>query len=53
MQHLDRFISDCDRKTEQAKRRLAEQQEDLTIEQTTKVSSICNEILCPDSTLRL
>ncbi|XP_063710895.1 putative RNA-binding protein Luc7-like 1 isoform X2 [Symsagittifera roscoffensis] len=40
MDHLERFIADCDRKTESAKKRLAEQQEDLTIEQTTKVNGI-------------
>ena len=38
LQHLTTFIADCDRKTEVAKRRLKETQEELTEEASAKVS---------------
>lgn len=42
MEHLQTFITDCDRKTELAKRRLKETQEELSEEANAKVSfSIC------------
>lgn len=37
MEHLQAFISDCDRRTELAKRRLAETQEELSAEVAAKV----------------
>jgi len=37
MEHLQSFIADCDRKTEVAKRRLKETQEELSEEANTKV----------------
>lgn len=37
MEHLQSFISDCDRKTEVAKRRLKETQEELSEEANGKV----------------
>ena len=37
MEHLQSFISDCDRKTEVAKRRLKETQEELSEEANSKV----------------
>lgn len=38
MEHLQSFIADCDRKTELAKRRLKETQEELSEEAQAKVS---------------
>ena len=38
LQHLTTFIADCDRKTEVAKRRLKETQEELTDDASAKVS---------------
>lgn len=38
MEHLSSFIADCDRKTELAKRRLKETQEELSEEANGKVS---------------
>lgn len=38
MEHLQSFIADCDRRTELAKRRLKETQEELSDEATQKVS---------------
>lgn len=40
MEHLQSFIQDCDRKTELAKRRLKETQEELSEEANTKVNVI-------------
>lgn len=40
MEHLQAFISDCDRRTEAAKRRLAETQEELTAEVQTKANAV-------------
>merc|ERR1719242_715560 len=40
MEHLQSFISDCDRKTEVAKRRLKETQEELSDEANNKAESI-------------
>lgn len=37
MEHLQSFIADCDRKTEVAKRRLKETQEELSEEANAKV----------------
>ena len=39
MEHLSSFIADCDRKTELAKRRLKETQEELSEEANGKVHS--------------
>lgn len=38
MEHLQTFIQDCDRKTELAKRRLKETQEELSEEANSKVN---------------
>ncbi|GAB6025882.1 Putative RNA-binding protein Luc7-like 1 [Chamberlinius hualienensis] len=40
MEHLQAFISDCDRRTELAKRRLAETQEELSAEVTAKANKV-------------
>ena len=40
---LSAFLSDCDRRTEQAKKRLAETQEELSAEASAK-ASIVNEL---------
>jgi len=40
MEHLQSFISDCDRKTEVAKRRLKETQEELSEEANSKAEQI-------------
>ncbi|XP_076447899.1 putative RNA-binding protein Alsin2 isoform X2 [Babylonia areolata] len=40
MEHLQNFISDCDRKTEMAKRRLKETQEELSEEANAKADQI-------------
>lgn len=40
MEHLQAFISDCDRRTEAAKQRLAETQEELTAEVAVKANSV-------------
>lgn len=37
MEHLQSFIADCDRKTEMAKKRLKETQEELSEEANEKV----------------
>ena len=37
MEHLQSFIADCDRRTELAKRRLKETQEELSEEASSKV----------------
>lgn len=42
MEHLQSFISDCDRKTEVAKRRLKETQEELSEEANSKAEQIHN-----------
>lgn len=39
MEHLELFIAECDRKTEQAKRRLKETQEELSEEASAKVNT--------------
>ena len=38
MDHLESFIADCDRRTELAKKRLAETQEEISAEVAAKVS---------------
>lgn len=40
MEHLQAFISDCDRRTEAAKLRLAETQEELSAEVAVKANSV-------------
>jgi RNA-binding protein Luc7-like 2 len=40
MEHLQAFIADCDRRTEAAKRRLTETQEELTAEVQTKANAV-------------
>ena len=40
MEHLQSFIADCDRKTEMAKRRLKETQEELSEEANSKVTDL-------------
>jgi len=40
MEHLENFIADCDRRTELAKRRLKETQEELSEESTAKAEAI-------------
>ncbi|XP_044576688.1 putative RNA-binding protein Luc7-like 1 isoform X1 [Cotesia glomerata] len=40
MEHLQNFIADCDRRTEQAKQRLAETQEELSAEVAAKANSV-------------
>lgn len=40
MEHLQAFIADCDRRTEAAKRRLAETQEELTAEVQSKANAV-------------
>lgn len=40
MEHLQAFIADCDRRTEAAKRRLAETQEELSAEVQTKANAV-------------
>lgn len=39
MDHLESFIADCDRRTELAKKRLAETQEEISAEVAAKVGS--------------
>lgn len=39
MDHLQSFIADCDRRTEVAKKRLAETQEEISAEVAAKVST--------------
>jgi len=41
MEHLEEFILDCDRRTEIAKKKLKETQDDLTEEATSKVGASC------------
>ena len=38
-EHLQSFIADCDRRTELAKKRLAETQDEISAEVTAKVTS--------------
>lgn len=38
--HLESFIADCDRRTELAKKRLAETQEEISAEVAAKVWSV-------------
>lgn len=40
MEHLQAFIGDCDRRTEAAKQRLAETQEELSAEVAVKANSV-------------
>ncbi|KAM7296536.1 putative RNA-binding protein Luc7-like 1 isoform X1 [Ixodes scapularis] len=40
MEHLQNFIGECDRRTEQSKRRLAETQEELSAEVTLKLNRV-------------
>lgn len=40
MEHLQAFIADCDRRTEAAKKRLAETQEELTAEVAVKANAV-------------
>lgn len=40
MEHLQAFIADCDRRTEAAKKRLAETQEELTAEVQAKANAV-------------
>ncbi|XP_015520026.1 putative RNA-binding protein Luc7-like 2 isoform X1 [Neodiprion pinetum] len=40
MEHLQNFIADCDRRTEQAKQRLAETQEELSAEVAAKANNV-------------
>ena len=40
MEHLEAFINDCDRRTEEAKLRLAETQEELTTEVAVKAKVV-------------
>ncbi|XP_066599863.1 putative RNA-binding protein Luc7-like 1 isoform X2 [Prorops nasuta] len=40
MEHLQNFIADCDRRTEQAKQRLAETQEELSAEVAVKLNNV-------------
>lgn len=40
MEHLQAFINDCDRRTEAAKKRLAETQEELTAEVAAKANAV-------------
>ena len=42
LEHLESFIADCDRKTELAKKRLKESQEELSEEANAKADSIHN-----------
>lgn len=44
MDHLQSFIADCDRRTEVAKKRLAETQEEISAEVAAKVS-VSDELL--------
>lgn len=40
MDHLQSFIADCDRRTEVAKKRLAETQEEISAEVAAKVRNV-------------
>lgn len=40
MEHLQSFISDCDRRTEASKKRLAETQEELSAEVAAKANKV-------------
>jgi hypothetical protein len=42
MEHLQAFIADCDRRTELAKQRLAETQEELSAEVAAKANKVRN-----------
>ncbi len=50
MEHLQSFIADCDRRTELAKRRLKETQEELSEEATAKVASFSFTSIFPKFT---
>lgn len=39
VEHLEAFIADCDRRTELAKKRLAETQEEISAEVSAKVNN--------------
>lgn len=41
MDHLTSFVGECDRKTEAAKKRLAETQEELSAEVAAKAQKVC------------
>lgn len=41
MDHLTTFVGECDRKTEAAKKRLAETQEELSAEVAAKAQKVC------------
>lgn len=45
MEHLQAFIADCDRRTEAAKKRLAETQEELTAEVAVKANAV-HQLVC-------
>lgn len=45
-EHLQAFISDCDRRTELAKQRLAETQEELSAEVAAKANKVCIFVAC-------
>lgn len=47
MDHLESFIAECDRRTELAKKRLAETQEEISAEVSAKVylGGFCLELL--------
>ena len=47
MEHLKSFIADCDRKTEMAKRRLKETQEELSEEARAKVLNLSYIFITP------
>ena len=47
MDHLTTFIGECDRKTEAAKKRLAETQEELSAEVAAKAQKVKQDILQP------
>lgn len=40
MEHLQAFIADCDRRTDAAKKRLTETQEELTAEVAVKANAV-------------
>ena len=46
MDHLQSFIADCDRRTEVAKKRLAETQEEISAEVAAKVRFSFSHFIC-------
>lgn len=46
MDHLESFIAECDRRTELAKKRLAETQEEISAEVAAKVLHLCKILEC-------